>query len=63
MPNVIKEVFMPPPVPKTLESSNDIATCIESALVYQNSANYDLAVKALEDARQTWQIKSNHGKY
>lgn len=63
MPNVIKEVFMPPSVPRDIESRNEIATRIESALVYQNSGNYDMAVKALEEAREMWQIKQNNGKY
>jgi len=54
MPNVIKEVFMPPSVPRDIESRNEIATRIESALVYQNSGNYDMAVKALEEAREMW---------
>lgn len=34
MPSVIKEVFFPP------EAPHEVATLIESALVYQNSANY-----------------------
>ena len=34
MPSIIKEVFFPP------EAPHEVATLIESALVYQNSANY-----------------------
>jgi hypothetical protein len=42
MPFIIKEVFMPPDAPQT------VATLIESSLVYQNSANYEMAVHSLE---------------
>lgn len=42
MPTIIKEVFMPPDAPST------VATLIESSLVYQNSANYEMAVHSLE---------------
>jgi len=48
MPTVIKEVFMPPEAPPT------VATLIESSLVYQNSANYEMAVHSLEQARDEW---------
>lgn len=48
MPTVIKEVFMPPDAPQT------VATLIESSLVYQNSANYEMAVHSLEMARDEW---------
>ena len=34
MPSIIKEVYFPPEAPP------EVATLIESALVYQNSANY-----------------------
>ena len=34
MPSIIKEVYFPP------EAPSEVATLIESALVYQNSANY-----------------------
>lgn len=48
MPTIIKEVFMPPEAPST------VATLIESSLVYQNSANYEMAVHSLEQARDEW---------
>jgi hypothetical protein len=48
MPTIIKEVFMPPEAPQT------VATLIESSLVYQNSANYEMAVHSLETARAEW---------
>lgn len=48
MPTIIKEVFMPPDAPST------VATLIESSLVYQNSANYEMAVHSLEQARDDW---------
>lgn len=48
MPFIIKEVFMPPDAPQT------VATLIESSLVYQNSANYEMAVHSLEQARDQW---------
>ena len=45
MPHIIKEVFFPP------EAPHEVATLIESALVYQNSANYQMAIRSLEEAR------------
>jgi hypothetical protein len=48
MPSIIKEVFFPPAAP------HEVATLIESALVYQNSANYQMAVRSLEQARSLW---------
>ena len=48
LPSIIKEVFWPP------EAPSEVATLIESALVYQNSANYEMASKSLEDARSIW---------
>ncbi len=48
MPNIIKEVFMPPEAPR------EVATLIESTLVYQNAANYEMAIKTLEEARDLW---------
>jgi len=48
MPTIIKEVFMPPNAP------SEVATLMESSLVYQNSANYEMAVKSLEMARSLW---------
>ena len=48
MPSIIKEVFFPP------EAPHEVATLIESALVYQNSANYQMAVRSLEQARNMW---------
>ena len=41
MPSIIKEVFFPPEAPQ------EVATLIESSLVYQNDANYDMAVRSL----------------
>ena len=37
-PCIIKEVYFPPEAPP------EVATLIESALVYQNSANYEMAI-------------------
>ena len=48
MPVIIKEVYFPPDAPR------EVATLMESSLVYQNSANYEMAVKSLEDARELW---------
>ena len=45
MPNIIKEVFMPPKAPP------EVATLIESSLVYQHSANYEMAIKTLEEVK------------
>ena len=72
MPIIIKEVFFPPDTkidrldPKTQKEDKErskrlqeIATLIESSLVYQNSANYELAVKTLEDARNNWRLLNN----
>ena len=53
MPSIIKEVFFPP------EAPHEVATLIESALVYQNSANYQMAVRSLEDARSMWRDIEN----
>lgn len=39
---------MPPDAP------SEVATLIESSLVYQNSANYEMAVKSLEMAKSLW---------
>lgn len=39
---------MPPQAPP------EVATLIESTLVYQNSANYEMAIKTLEEARDLW---------
>ena len=41
-PCIIKEVYLPPQAPE------EVATLIESAVVYQNSANYELAIECLE---------------
>lgn len=56
MPSLIKEVFFPPAAP------HEVATLIESALVYQNSANYQMAVRSLEQARQLWRDLENPPK-
>ena len=53
MPSIIKEVFFPP------EAPHEVATLIESALVYQNSANYQMAVRSLEQARDLWRQIEN----
>lgn len=53
MPSIIKEVFFPP------EAPHEVATLIESALVYQNSANYQMAVRSLEEAREMWRTIQN----
>ena len=47
-PCIIKEVYFPP------EAPYEVATLIESALVYQNTANYELAVNCFEMARKAW---------
>lgn len=44
-PLIIKEVYFPPPAPQ------EIATLIESGLVYQNNAHYEQSLKSFEDAR------------
>jgi len=44
-PCIIKEVYFPP------ESPSEVATLIESALVYQNSANYEMAIECFENAK------------
>lgn len=31
-----------------------MATLIESALVYQNTANYEMSIKTFEDAELAW---------
>lgn len=41
-PCLIKEVFFPPDAP------HEVATLIESALVYQNTANYEMAIHSYE---------------
>ena len=53
MPHIIKEVFFPP------EAPHEVATLIESALVYQNSANYQMAIRSLEEARKIWRQIEN----
>lgn len=67
MPVIIKEVFFPPDT--TIDAIKDdkdrskklqeVATLIESAIVYQNSANYEMALKSLEDARANWRELNN----
>jgi tetratricopeptide (TPR) repeat protein len=52
MPTIIKEVYFPPDAPM------EVATLMESSLVYQNSANYEMAVKSLEMGRDRWRILS-----
>lgn len=55
-PCIIKEVFFPPDAP------HDIATLIESAIVYQNTANYEMAVHSFEQARAKWRETLNAAK-
>jgi len=57
MPTIIKEVYFPPS-----SKYQDVATLIESALVYQNSANYEMAIKAFENARDMWRTLENPPK-
>lgn len=52
-PCIIKEVFIPPEAPQ------EIATLIESALVYQNTANYEMSLATFEEARQLWRETLN----
>lgn len=47
-PCIIKEVLFPPQAPQ------EVATLIESALVYQNTANYEMALATFEEARDIW---------
>lgn len=47
-PCIIKEVYFPP------ESPPEVATLIESALVYQNSGNYEMAIDCFEQAHDSW---------
>ena len=56
MPSVIKEVFFPPEAPQ------EVATLIESSIVYQNDANYEMAVRSLKQARDIWRLKANPPK-
>ena len=48
MPTIIKEIYYPP------KSSEQVATLVESAIVYQNSANYEQALESFEQARDLW---------
>ena len=45
---VIKEVYFPP------ESPSEVATLIESGLVYQNSAQYEMAIECFTKAKSSW---------
>lgn len=47
-PVIIKEVYFPP------ESPSEVATLVESGLVYQNSAQYEMAIECFNNARSTW---------
>jgi tetratricopeptide (TPR) repeat protein len=47
-PCIIKEVYFPP------EAPTEVATLIESALVYQNTGNYNMAILCFENARKEW---------
>ena len=44
-PCIIREVYFPPTCP------TDTATLIESAIVYQNTGNYEMAVDCFEKAK------------
>lgn len=50
-PCIIKEVYFPP------EAPCEVATLIESALVYQNDANYEMAIDCFEKAKSQWQLE------
>jgi len=52
-PCLIKEVFYPPDAP------HEVATLVESAIVYQNSGHFELAVHSLEQARALWRQTLN----
>ena len=52
-PCIIKEVFFPPDAP------HEVATLIESAIVYQNSANYEMAISSFERSRDLWRETLN----
>jgi len=52
-PCVIKEVLYPPKAP------SEITTLIESAFVYQNTANFDMALGTLLKARDDWRKDLN----
>ena len=67
MPVIIKEVFFPPDTsldrvdPTTgkedkerTKQLQEIATLIESSIVYQNTAHYEMAIDSLEKARSQW---------
>ena len=48
LPTIIKEVYFPPDAPM------EVATLMESSLVYQSSASYEMAVRSMELAREKW---------
>lgn len=52
-PCIIKEVFFPPTAP------HEVATLIESALVYQNTAIFEMAIESYEQARELWRKELN----
>ncbi len=47
-PTIIKEVYFPPEAPQ------EIATLIESAIVYQNTGYFEQAIDCFEKARSNW---------
>lgn len=47
-PCIIKEVYYPP------DASHEIATLIESAIVYQNTGYFEQAIECFENARLDW---------
>jgi hypothetical protein len=50
-PCLIKEVYFPPECP------TEVATLIESAIVYQNSSNFEMAVDCFEKAKAQWVLE------
>lgn len=47
-PSIIREVYYPP------EASPEVTVLIESALVYQNSESFEMALDCFEKARTEW---------
>lgn len=41
------------------EAPQEFATLIESALVYQNTANYEMALATFEEARDKWRAEES----
>ena len=49
-------------MPPQVQAYPEVATLIESTIVYQNSANYEMAIKTLEEARDMWRKLANPQK-